>query len=477
MPLRLFAALVSFVLLSSTLLAAPRKNVVILVADDLGLQLGCYGDAQSQTPNLDRLAAEGTRFTRAYCTTASCSASRSVILTGQYNHAIAHYGHAHAENHFSTFAHVRTLPVMLKQAGYRTCSIGKYHVEPEATYHFEQYLNDGEAKDTHHPVALAANAKRFIAEKDDRPFFLYFCGADPHRSGKGFGNDKSREGITPLKYDPAKITLPNWLPDLPESRQEWAEFLEAANRWDQGVGALMKVLDETGHRDDTLVLALSDNGPPFPGAKTTTYEPGINLPLIARLPGAKAGVVSEAYVNWADLTPTVLEYAGVDIAKPVPKNTKAAGKNAAPRGSSIQGRSFLGVVDQAKPAGWDEVYFSHTFHEITMYYPMRGVISGQYKYIFNIASPLEYPFASDLYASATWQAVLKNGVEQYGQRSTQAYLNRAKHELYDLTADPHETRNLAGDPTQAAKLKELQEKVKSFQQRTGDPWSSKWTYE
>lgn len=103
------------------------KNVVVIVADDLGWQLGCYGDKQAMTPNIDKLAAEGVRFTRAYCTTASCSASRSVLMTGLFNHATGHFGHAHADNHFSTYDSVRTLPVMMTEAGYRTCSIGKYH--------------------------------------------------------------------------------------------------------------------------------------------------------------------------------------------------------------------------------------------------------------------------------------------------------------------------------------------------------------
>ena len=450
---------------------AAAKNIVILVADDLGLQLGCYGDTQTKTPHLDRLAADGTRFSRAYCTTASCSASRSVILTGQYNHAIAHYGHAHGDGHFSTYSGVRTLPVILKEAGYRTCSIGKYHVEPEATYHFEQYMNDGEAKDTHHPVAMAANAKKFIAESDPRPFFLYFCGTDPHRSGKGFANEKSREGITSTKFNPDTIKTPPFLPDLPESRHEWAEYLEAINRWDQGVGAVIEALRATNHLDDTLILTLSDNGPPFPGAKTTTYEPGINLPLIVRHPDAKRrGVTTDAMVNWADLAPTVLDFAGVKQSTPKAKRITAGM-------GPMQGRSFLGVVEQESPEGWNEVYFSHTFHEVTMYYPMRGMISGKYKYIFNIASPLPFPFASDLYGSATWQGVLNGNVTKYGQRTTDAYLNRAKHELYDLTADPHETRNLADDRRYADKLTELQTKVKSFQQRTNDPWVSKWTYE
>lgn len=158
--LRLALALCFTVLLATPTRAADadHRNVIMIVADDLGFQLGCYGDKVARTPNADRLAATGTRFTRAACTTASCSASRSVILTGRHNHSIGHYGHAHAYNHFSTFEQVPTLPVVLNEAGYRTCSVGKYHVAPESTYHFQDYRNAAEAGGTRNPVAMAKRA-------------------------------------------------------------------------------------------------------------------------------------------------------------------------------------------------------------------------------------------------------------------------------------------------------------------------------
>ncbi|HEY5315312.1 MAG TPA: heparan N-sulfatase, partial [Pirellulales bacterium] len=129
------------------------------------------------------------------------------------------------------------------------------------------------------------------------------------------------------------------------------------------------------------------------------------------------------------------------------------------------------------PDGWDEIYASHTFHEVTTYYPMRAIISGRYKYIFNVAHQLPYPFASDLYDSPTWQGVLKRGDSMYGQRSVQAYIQRPRHELYDLQSDPGELKNLAADPQHADLLKKLQTKVRDWQTRTGDPWVSKWVYE
>lgn len=471
--------------------AERRPNVVVIVADDLGFQLGCYGDQLAKTPNVDRLAAEGTRFTRAYCTTASCSASRSVILSGLYNHATGHYGHAHGYSHFSTYDSVKSLPVILGDAGYRTCLIGKYHLAPEYTYHFEFERQEG-TQGARNTVSMARNAQQWIAEPDDRPFFLYFCPTDPHRAGDdgSFANHPEKPdfypGIEPVVYQPEQMVVPPWLPDQPEVRKELAEYYQSIARLDVGIGTLMQALRETGHAENTLVVFLSDNGPPFPGAKTTCYEPGINLPLIVRDPRqSRRGMTNDAQVTWVDLTPTILDYCGVEPppAPPVrpgenqgPPAKKAVGKGQPYR---FHGKSFAKVIGTEHPEGWNEMYASHTFHEITMYYPMRVVREGRYKYILNIANGLPYPFASDLFASPTWQGVLKRNdfEEYYGRRTVKAYLNRAKDELYDLEADPHETKNLATDPAMKETLTRLQTKLQEWQKRTRDPWELKWRYE
>jgi N-sulfoglucosamine sulfohydrolase len=449
---------IALVAMAAPLGAAP-KNVVLFVADDLGLDAGCYGNPVVKTPHLDALAAYGTRFTRAHCTTASCSASRSVILTGLANHANGQYGHQHGEANFHTFTRIRSLPVLLSAAGYRTCSIGKFHVQPEAVYHFDHYLNDATfgARQT---LNMAENARKFITQADERPFFIYFCTSDPHRSGRGFGNERAYPGLEEVRYDAAQVNVPHFLPNQPEVREELAEYYQAVSRMDAGLGRLMTVLKETGHWDDTLLIFCSDNGIPFPGAKTTLYEPGTNLPLVVRRPGQKPGLVCNAMVTWMDLVPTILEYAG------------AKGPE-----YKLHGRSFLPILEQPSPQGWDEIYASHTFHEITMYYPMRSVTSGRYKYILNLAHPLPFPFASDLYASRTWQGVLNRKDEMYGSRPTAAYLLRPRHELYDLEVDPKELTNLAGSREHAEILAELQRKLKTWQEETGDPWVVKYRYE
>jgi N-sulfoglucosamine sulfohydrolase len=339
--------------------AAPR-NVILFVTDDQGQDAGCYGNPVLKTPNLDRLAAEGTRFKHAFCTTASCSASRSVILTGLHNHANGQYGHQHSYHHFSSFDNVQSLPALLGQAGYRTARIGKFHVAPEAVYKFDVQL-PGNARS---PVAMADRCKDFIADPSDKPFFLYFCTADPHRGGGAaaelphrpnrFGNKPGGQeypGITPTRYDPKDVLVPPFLPDTPVCRAELAQYYQSVSRIDQGLGRLVRVLKDAGKYDDTLIIYISDHGIAFPGAKTTAYEPGLRAPCVVRNPYAgKRGVASEALVSWVDLTPTVLDFARAKL----------------PKQAKFHGRSFLPILEEDKPQGWDEVFASHTFHEVTM---------------------------------------------------------------------------------------------------------------
>jgi N-sulfoglucosamine sulfohydrolase len=473
--------------------AAGKRNVVLIVADDHGRDLGCYGNRDVRTPHLDALAADGTRFEFAFCTTASCSASRSVLLSGLHNHFNGQYGHQHAYHHFASFPSVKGLPVILSAAGYRTAQVGKYHVAPEPVYHFDTYVR-GPARN---PVAMADACRAVIAAKDDRPFFLYFCTADPHRGGgvveadphkpDAFGNGPDYPGVTEERYDPAKLTVPPFLPDTPACRAELAQYYRSISRVDQGVGRLVKILKDAGEYDNTLILYLSDNGMAFPGSKTTLYEPGMRLPLIVRGPNQKArGRSTDAMVTWADVAPTILAFAGVKEvpgppaqADPGPELPGQPAKKAKAGNQPYRfhGRSFLGVLDQERTAGWDEVYASHTFHEITMYYPMRVVRTRQYKLFLNLAHQLPFPFASDLEASATWRSLPKTPDARYGKRLVTDFLHRPRYELYDLSADPDEVRNLADDPKHAGVLKELQEKLKAFQERTGDPWVVKYRYE
>lgn len=446
---------------------ASKPNIVFIFSDDLSFRdLSSYGQTEYATPNIDRLAAGGTVFERAFCTTASCSASRSVILTGLHNHANGQYGHTHDYHHFRSFENLKSLPVLLEEAGYRTGHAGKYHIAPESVYRF-QHRFQAESRST---IEMAEACEQFIKEGNSSPFFLYFCFSDPHRGGgfaeelphqpDRFGNrPEGYPGVEEVAYDPDEVIAPPFLPDNPETRAEIAQYYQAVSRLDQGVGKLLEYLEESGKFDNTLIIYISDNGMAFPGAKTTLYEAGIQLPCIVKMPGQKEGRRTDVMVSWVDLTPAILDVAG-----------------ALSSDSLFHGNSFLPLL-QGRSADSKEVYASHTFHEVTMYYPMRVARGEKYKLIMNIAHGLEYPFASDLYASRTWQSILKSGRATLGEKPVSEFLRRPPFELYDLENDTWETNNLVPDPRYDEILDGLKRKIKRFQEATADPWAYKWEYE
>ena len=484
-------------------IGAAESNVVLFVTDDQGQDAGCYGNSVIKTPNLDAIARDGTLFTHAFCTTASCSASRSVILTGLHNHANGHYGHQHNYHKFNSYTNIVGLPVYLGKAGYRTARCGKYHVAPDSVYKFDRVLPEAPRRaSSRSPVEMADGCRDFIAQQSDQPFFLYFCTSDPHRGGgeanelplqpNRFGNPapgrKGYPGVEEVVYDPNEVLVPGFLPDTPTCRAEIAQYYQSISRVDQGLGRLLQILTESGQWENTLFIYISDHGIAMPGAKTTVYEGGMRSPCIVRNPyNRQRGVVTDAMISWVDLTPTILDFAdaiddGGQVENAIVRrlDTPAAGtqqSRASPPGR-FHGRSFLPVLEQEHVPGWDEVYASHTFHEIQMYYPMRVVRGRRYKLIWNIAYPLPFPFASDLWAAPTWQAQYKLGMDApYGAQTVASYIKRPKFELFDLASDPNEGQNLAEDPAHVATLDQMVAKLKAFQETSNDPWIIKWKYE
>jgi len=447
-----------------------RPNIVLIVSDDHGREaLGCYGNPAITTSAIDALAADGVRFTNAFCTTASCAASRSAILTGMHNHANGTYGHTHGKHHFSCFDEVRTLPAMMKDGGYRTGREGKQHYAPDRLFPFDQgHPNGTFGRDD---VRMAEACREFVRGED--PFFLYWCSHNPHRASvvedhplrpNSFGNPPaSFAGDAEHRYSEDEVICPPFLPDTPEVRAELAQYYQSISRLDRGVGRLISVLREEGKYDETAIIYVSDNGAAFPEAKTTLYEPGMRLPCIVKSPlHHSRGTSCDGLITWLDLLPTILELAGIDG-----EETDA-----------LHGRSFAGIIDTASPQDWrEEIYASHTFHSVTNYYPMRVVRTKRYKFIYNIAWKLDYSFAADLWSSASWQSALRGGLRKFGARSVDAYLHRPRFELYDLEADPDETRNLAGDPRHRSLVESFSQKLRQFQRETGDPWLHKWEYE
>ncbi|MCH7783393.1 sulfatase-like hydrolase/transferase, partial [candidate division KSB1 bacterium] len=209
---------------SQYFLHGAERNIIFFITDDESPTLGCYGDPTAVTPHIDKLAADGTVFLNAFATTASCSASRSVVMSGLHNHKNGQYGHVHNYHKFNSFFDVVSLalPRVIANEGYRTVQIGKYHVAPEEVYHFETYI----PANSRSPVEMANKCEAIIKAKDDRPFFLYFATSDPHRGGGTdktyagelkpdlFGNKKDKAaypGVTEVFYKNEDVTIPPFL--------------------------------------------------------------------------------------------------------------------------------------------------------------------------------------------------------------------------------------------------------------------------
>lgn len=428
---------------------ASRRSVLLIIADDWS-PAGCYGNPVIHTPHIDALAARGTAFDRAYCTTPSCAASRASLLTGLHSHTHGQYGHTHSIHHFSTLPGIRSVPAVLKDAGIRTGVFGKRHLAPDAAYPFDTVTPDAAGWSKRE---LAEHVGAFLRECTGAPFYAHVAPLYPHRVGAAFGCDRLREEFEDVTYDPRDVAVPAFLPDLPEVRQDLANYYQAVTRYDQCVGAVLEALERSGRADDTLVLVLTDHGMPFPGAKASPFDAGHHCPLIVTRPDqSRRGIRNDAVLNWLDLTPTIYDW--LDVPQKLRPN--------------IVGRSLLPILEEEHPAGWDETFLSHTFHEVTNYFPYRILRARQYKYIRCIAHQLPMPLPE--HRSPTWHAVREHGLTQLGQRSIQRLLHHPPEGLYDTDADPLENHNLIDHPDLQDLAAEMRDKVLRFRVATRDPW-------
>ncbi|KAL2691214.1 hypothetical protein Neosp_001595 [[Neocosmospora] mangrovei] len=442
------------------------KNILLMIADDLGRsQMSCYGCKTVTTPNLDALAASGSLFDMAFASTASCSGSRTTIYTGLHTHENGNYGLIGDGNGFRTFEKVETAPHIFNTLEYKTGILGKVHVGPESLYPWQVRAESG----SRNVADLADQAEAFFNSAKDQPFFLTIGFVDPHRvleTRGGFGNIDGNydERLQDWIFKPEDVEVPSFLSDLPEVRQELAEYYRSIYRMDQGVGMILAALERCGLSDDTLVLFCSDNGPPFINSKTTLYDAGVRLPFLLRVPGRQESIVNHNLVSWIDILPTLLDWAGH---AGYPTSEGSIG----PR----RGRSILPVVDKSELLEeWDHVFGSHTFHEVTNYWPTRYMRNRKYKYHRNVCWKLDFPFAMDLYASMSFEGMRNSATEStpamVGRRSLKDYICRPPEELYDIEQDPDEVNNLAASEAHAETLKSMRAALEKWQETTGDLW-------
>lgn len=282
--------------LAGPLAADPRPNIAVFIMDDVGQRdIGAFGNPAVQTPNIDRLAAEGIRFTQAFLTTSSCTASRASILTGLYPHSTGAPG-----LHDTLPATVDSLPLQLKRAGYYTASIGKWHLGEPFKSHFDRVVDMREH--TGSADWLPELAKR----PHSQPFFFWFASLDAHTP---------YDWHKPLLIDPPdEVIVPPWSTDSDYERRMLALYYHEIARVDGNIGKVIDALRREGMLDNTLVVVLSDNGAIFGGAKTTLYDEGLLTPLILRYPPRiAAGLANSQLVSSIDLAPTLLALAGAPV--------------------------------------------------------------------------------------------------------------------------------------------------------------------
>ena len=436
--------------------ANEQRNVLLLISDNQTWHdTGCYGNNVVQTPNIDRLAQEGVRFRQAFATTASCGPSRAVIYSGLLTHRTGQYAHPHAEHNQEIRPDVTTIFERLKQNGYRTGLIGKDHVRPVEKYPLD-FKPRGSSRDV---VWMANQAEQFIRDSK-QPFFLVLSFSDPHptsREGVGWGIKKEIAGYTPVEYDPSTINVPGFLPDTPEVRESLAGYYQLISRMDHGIGLTLKALEKQGQSDSTLVIFISDHGTSEPGAMGTHYEPGVRVPFIVKSPEGPSGTVNEALVAFTDLTPTILDWTNTQY-----------------NSQELHGRSFLPILNETDPTGWETALLSHVAHDVFAYYPMRTLRKRRYKLIWNVTWQAEYPLPIDTFERRLWSGIRQRQERMLGPRTVEQFLHRPQLELYDLESDPWEVNNLADDPAHESLKHAMVSELVARLEDQGDPWLRKY---
>lgn len=441
-------------IMSAGMTAAAPLNILLITADDLGLQLGCYGDSAIRTPHLDALARQGRLFENAYVAQASCSPSRSAMFTGLYPHANGQYGLLNAGAGFELHQplRARTIPALLKKAGYRTGILGKLHVGPEASFPFDTRVK----VDTRDVREAARVAGEFLRAEPGRPFFFMANYSDPHVMGRSprppqeaFPTQYKGVPETPLKMSEVP-PLPFQLLEEAEQTERVTQYYNACMRFDAAVGLLLAELESAGRAGDTLVLFVSDHGPPFFRGKTTCYEGGVKVPMIARWPGVfETGDRTPALVSTVDLLPTILDAAEVE----------------APAG--LHGQSLRTTLDPARQREYLATEFH--FHGAAPFYPRRTIRDARYKLIHNLRAGVVKP-SSGIDGDAAFRLSQSSAHRETGMgRAFERAADPPEFELHDLLNDPWEVENLADKPGHQETLRRLQEALLVWRRETEDP--------
>lgn len=429
-------------LLPFTALAADRPNILWIVSEDNSSHwLGCYGNKDARTPQLDSLAAGSTRFTAAYSNAPVCAVARATILMGRYSPSM---GTQHMRSRHPIPSNFTPYVTHLRKAGYYTSNASK------TDYNFEG--NDTKLWDD------SSRKAHYKNRPEGKPFFSIFNLTVSHESNlfpaKIAGNRK--KGLIPEtpRLDPTKLTLPPYLPDLPEMRHDFAVYHDTMTALDTQIGAILTKLEKDGLADDTIIFYYGDHGGPTPRGKRYLHDTGVRIPMIVHVPEKwaklspfKNGQVSDEIVAFVDLAPTLLSLAGIK------------------KDPNMQGRPFLGK-DRVEPKENDYAFlFADRFDEI--YGLRRGLTDGRYKYVRHFTPHIwtaPYSFYQFQMSSwPAWQKAWKDG-KLTGVHASLWENDQPVEELYDTQSDPWELDNLAKftkDPDNEYRLTKMRKALRA----------------
>lgn len=428
--LRRFVLTISLCAFASLLQAADRPNVLWLIGEDFSQQLGCYGEKLVQSPNLDKLAAEGVRYTRMFTTAPVCSASRSAFMTGMYQTTIGAHNHrSHRDDGYQLPEGVRILPDLMRDAGYYTANLKDL---PDSCGFKGTAKTDWNFTHTGKPF----DSDQWSDLKAHQPFMAQINFQETHRDYHG-----------EKKVDPAKVVVPPIYPDTPVVREDWARYLDAATELDRKIGLVLEALKADGLADNTIILFMGDHGMSHARGKQFCYDDGLLIPFIVYCPRGvtplayfKPGSVSAQMLEAIDIAPTLLSIAGG--AKP----------------AKMQGHAFMG--EHAEPA--HEMAFGARDRCDETTFRFRTVRDARYRYIKNFMPQVPFLAKNDYKERQypVWNLIKELGTQgKLTEWQKNFYLSPTmpEEELYDMDADPWSMNNLVKSrkPDDQAALKKL----------------------
>lgn len=431
---------------SKTFADPARPNILFVTAEDISPNLGCYGDPNAVTPNLDAFAAQGVRFNRCYSVHPCCSPSRSALVTGVYPTRLGTF--QHRGEVWVKPGLVNCFPTLLRSAGYYTFN-GSKGGAAKTDYEFKPKDQPWDK--------MGSGQIEWRHRKPGQPFFGQINIMCTHQSrygqrlpgGKTPGPSAySGEAPAKIVHDPAKIVLPPYLPDIPEARETWAEYHDRVTQMDGYFAAIMKMLADDGLADDTIVFFIGDNGHGVPNGKVWLWDQGPHVPLLVRIPqklahlapDVKQGTATDRLVSFVDFAPTFLSLAGVEIP------------------GTMQSNAFLGPK-AGEPRRY--VYAARDFHDDADFDTSRMVRDERFYYIRNFMpqvgwDPIQYSWQKAPHLLESWRQSAQAGKLGDAPRQN-GFFRKSKpsEELYDMQADPWQLHNLAADPQHRATLERL----------------------